>query len=645
MSIRQRNILALIMLIAVFLRVEYLLQIEHNVDHAYPIWQALQTLDRGVFPLTGQGTSVLFANPPLTGYLYLPLVALTRSPLGVYILVIALNSVAVLLAFRAARLIIGGNLALIAAFLMAVNPWVIEYSRTSWVQSLLPFLVCALAWSLWSVLIGTAKHPARRLLIALVILTVAAQTYLLAFALVIPVGLLIVFFWRPIPKRALIVGAAIFLAAAAIYGTGLFAQRDAVAQRLSEFSTNPPHLSTDALNHALRLVTGEDYAVARGTLAPIRDSDLRQTLSHAAHVVLAFVMLIGVGGALIALKHPLKRPRALIVLIWFSLPILLMSDVGQVIHPFYQLIGIPAGCILAAWGFGILLRPLARLSTPRAAALVTALLLIPFGLLMGINSARYYQDTAATPGIDGLGALPLEYGLRLGAALRADLPGTVYADVDEWTLSSLSGETLDFVRDARAPAFNVIPANGGVYVAAYPDPASRVTPLGSDQTATLHLPDDTVLTVDHLMPPALAISHPLQATSDQGITFAGYDLAHDADQWTLTTYWRIDARVEDTDDRLFAPFAHVFDTNGSRVLIADGQAVPGYQWRIGDWHAQRMTFTLPNVGSPDAEAEAKAMPFTISVGQYDALHSQNAIFILSDGDYTPLIPLPDSLSP
>ena len=311
MTTRQRNFLALIVLVAAFLRVEYLLQIEHNVDHAYPIWQALQTLDRGVFPLTGQGTSVLFANPPLTGYLFLPLIALTRSPLGAYILVIALNTVAVVLAYRAARLIIGGDRALIAAFLMAVNPWVIEYSRTELgAESAAVFGLRAGVGAV----VGTARYsenPARRLLIALVILTITAQTYLLGYALIVPVGVLIVIFWRRVPKRALIAGAAIFLAAGAIYGAGLLAQRDAVEARLSEFGTNPAHLSSEALDHALRLVTGSDYAIARGTLAPIDNSALRETLSNIAQTALIVVMIVGVGGALIALRNPAKRsPRA-----------------------------------------------------------------------------------------------------------------------------------------------------------------------------------------------------------------------------------------------------------------------------------------------------------------------------------------------
>lgn len=653
MKTRQRTVLLLIMLVAALLRAEYGLQIEHNVDHAYPIWQALQTLDRGALPLTGQGTSVLFANPPLTGYLYLPVVALTRSPLGVYVLVIALNTLAVLLAFRVARLLVGVNGALVAAFLMAVNPWVIEYSRTSWVQSLLPFWVCGLAWALFPILLGKVKRPARRLLIAFVCLTALAQSYLLGFLLVVPVGLLMVIFWGRVPKRALMAGVAIFGAAALVYGAGLLAQRGAVEARLSEFGANPAHFSAEALNHALRLVTGSDYAVARGTLAPIADSALRQELSSAVHVVLVLLLLVGIGAALWRLRQGgIERDKAIIVLVWFALPILLMSYVGQVVHPFYQLLGLPAGYALVAWGVGVLMgratyqvAPTDTGRTHRFAptgtrrflsvriVVVTAFLLL-FGVLMGVNSARYYQETAVTPGMHGLGALPLDAGLRLGSALRERLPGTVYADVDEWILSSFGGTTLDFVRDARAPAFNFIPPSG-IYIAALAPDQAPAEPLGVEAHSEFVLADGSTLIVEHLTQASeRPVTQTLNLPSDQGITFDSYQHSQDGDQWTLTTFWRVVERVEGIDQRLFAPFAHIFDASGSRVLIVDGQAVPGYEWRAGDLHAHRMTFTLPETGAP----------FTLRVGQYAAGSNLNAVFILPTGEYTPVIELPETLN-
>lgn len=626
MTTRQRIVLVGIMLVAAFLRTEYLLQIEHNVDHAYPIWQALQTLDRGTFPLTGQGTSVLFANPPLTGYLYLPLVALARSSLAIYILVIALNTLAVLLAFRVARLLIGVNLALVAAFLMAVNPWVIEYSRTSWVQSLLPFWVCALAWALFPVLLGTAKHPSRRLLIAFAILTALAQSYLLGFLMLVPVGILILIFWRRVPKRALVAGVALFGGATLIYGAGLLAQQEAVGARLIKFGVNPAHFSAEALNHALRLITGSDYALARGTAAPIADFALRQDLSSAAHVVLLLTLLVGVGAALWQVLRGNQRDKTIILLVWFVLPILLMSYVGQVVHPFYQLLGLPAGYVLIGWGVGVLIR-----LQPRIAFAVVTAFLLPFGALMGINSARYYQETAATPGMHGLGALPLEVGLKLGAALSENLPGTVYADVDEWILSSFSGTTLDFVRDARAPAFNFIPPSG-MYIAAYAAGEAPAEPLGVASSIELTLADGSKLEVYRLSQDAeRSVTEMLNIPSDQGITFESYELAQDSDQWTLTTYWRVEQRVEGIDQRLFAPFTHIFDVDGNRALIVDGQAVPGYEWRTGDLHAHRMTFTLPE----------GTQPFTIRVGLYDAGSNLNAIFVVENGEYSPVIELPE----
>ncbi len=603
----------LLVLIAALLRFTHLTAIEHNVDHAYPIWQALRTIEHGGFPVAGQGTSVLFANPALTGYLYLPFIVITRSPLGAYVFIIALNSMAVLLAYRATRKLLGPGAGFIAAALMAVNPWVIEYSRASWVQSLLPFFTCMIASLLWPILIQRGKHPQYQLILALVMLTLLTQTYLLAYLIVVPVGLLIVIYWRRIPKRALSIGTAIFLIATLVYGLGLLNQLAGVQQNLAEFGSSPAQFSAEAWNHAVRLISGADYPLARGQNAPISDAPLRQQLTQIAHVVIQALLIIGIGRAIIALRKPTRRTQAVILLVWFGLPILLMTYVGQPVHPFYQLLGLPAGYALVAWALhGLKIRGL------------LLVVFLPFGLLMAINSARFAQETAAAPGAHDLGALPLNYGIQLGRLLTTHLPeaGIVYAEVDEWTLNSFAGTTFPLHRNTRAPRFTIIPRDGGAYVVGHIIAPDQWNPPALTKIhEQIILPGNGLLTVD--VYPADAIeqlvpAHIVEQVSEEGLTLLGYD-------WTdtmLVAYWRVDTLAEAVGDWQFAPFVQVFDAQGEQIGVVNGEVVPGNLWQVGDVH--RHELQLP----PDT-AE-------IRLGQFDGPRQRNLIFL---PNFEPLLTL------
>jgi 4-amino-4-deoxy-L-arabinose transferase-like glycosyltransferase len=666
----QRGVLVVIMFIAAFLRAQYLLQIEHNVDQAYPIWQALQTLDRGVFPLAGQGTSVLFANPTLTGYLLLPFVGITRSPLGAYVFTIALNTLGVLLAYRAIKGLLGERPALIAAALMAVNPWVIEYSRTTWVQSLLPFFTCALSWLLFPVFMGKSRKPAKRLFLAMLVLTAFTQTYLLSFAIVAPIGLLMLISRKRIVWKAVFAGGAVFVVASGLYGVGLIQQWDSVRDKLGSFTSAEASFRTDAWEHALRLVSGMDYAVARGQDAPIRDWELRENLSQVAHVAIVAVIILGIGLAIFALirrtKHFTTKPQssqrnlspllailaswrlnlsphsdaAVILLVWFSVPILAMTRVGQNVHPFYLLLTLPAGYGLAAWGLSALFRPETRIG-----AAILTVLFVPFAVLMGINSARYAQETQATPGAHELYALPLEYGLQVGRAINENLPegGVVFSPVEDWVLNSFAGRSFYGSRDTNLV---VIPNNGGLYIFFSDVDLDRLRPSNYVSRAELiYLPVDAVIAID-VFPRANTIipAQIFDISSQQGIQLIGFELAptglRDDDNrrftWFLTTYWRIDDRVPEIDQRLFAPFAHIFDADENRVLVVDGQPVPGYEWQVGDVHIHSMFVELP----VDVLA-----PFTIMVGQYDAGNNANVIFNLPDGTTNATVTLPETITP
>jgi hypothetical protein len=320
---------------------------------------------------------------------------------------------------------------------------------------------------------------------------------------------------------------------------------------------------------------------------------------------------------------------AAILLLSFLTPIILMSYVGQPVHPFYQLIGLPAGHILAAWGLCAVFR-----ADTRWGSRILLALALPFALLMGLNSSRFAQETAATPGIDRLGALPLEVGLQLGQTIDVYLPpdGIVFANVDEWTLNSFAGRTFPLSRDTRAPAVEIIPAAGALYIQVHNDPAVRLSSY-ADRMQILRLRDGSTLTVDRYSPHTHpAISHPMHVASEQEIAFLGYDFLQVSSVAHLRTYWQVEKLTQGIEDSLYAPFVHLFDSAGARVQIVDGQILAGnaYPWRVGDLHIHRFSIPLPVSGAP----------FTLQVGQYDSVQNQNVIFL---PDFTPTIVLETEL--
>jgi hypothetical protein len=470
-------------------------------------------------------------------------------------------------------------------------------------------------------------------MIALMLLT---QTYLLAYLMLAPLAVLLLIFRRWIPWKALLAGGAIFAAASLAYGAGLLRQIDTLQQEVSSFASAPAHLNAEAWNHAVRLISGADYPLARGHEAPLVDWALRQDLTQIAHYGILLLLLAGLLLALNALRSGLRRDSAAILLVWFGLPVLLMSNVGQRVHPFYLLLTLPAGYALVGWTFAALPGP--RWRTGLAA------LLVPFSLLMIVNSQRFAQETAAHPGADDLGALPLNVGMQLSRLIKDHLPpeGIVYAEVDEWTLNSLAGTTFPLLRDTRAPGFSIVPRSGGIYV--YPH-ASLPSDWSGPCFTTIHerltLADGVVLTVDAY--PVDAVQqvlpqHVLKLSSEDGLTLLGYDLerptaASPAIEGTcpalaergirLTTYWQVEALQPETAAWYFAPFVQVYDAAGTQLSVIQGAMVPGREWRTGDVHVQRML--LP----PEAAS--------VRIGQYDGSRQRNLIFL---PDYTPLIDIP-----
>ncbi|HEX3049154.1 MAG TPA: glycosyltransferase family 39 protein [Aggregatilineaceae bacterium] len=622
----ERFVLLLILVIGAGLRFQHLGAIEYNVDQVYPIYQSIMTLDEGDFPLAGQGTSVLFANPPLTGYFFAPLIALVRHPIAAYLLTLILNTFAIWLAYRALSRLVGARPALIGAALFAVNPWIIEDSRRTWVQSLSPFFVCLIFWALVPVLTNQTPHPRRRLLIALVGFALFAHTYLLAYALAAPLGLLILIFWRRIPKPTLILGGFIFTVLMTLYGIGLARQWDDTTRRSEAFASGDSKLSGEALSHAIRLVTGWGYADVRGQRAPAADQSLRETLSLFSAAIWTLALLAGIILALLRLSPPFSTKWGkgaggiLILLIWFILPILMMSYVSRKVHPFYLLLTVPAGHGLVA----LALAPLLRRPKPAIPAVIGAALIFT-GAINGLNTVRFAQATLAHPGEDLPETLPLVDAARVGETIRAaKLP--VFSAMNEWTPITLNGHSLrtEWGTPSDFPTAVLVPPEGALYILFERDPnAAIIPPLHGDPIESpLVLADDTRITFWRVH--VDSIQHPAALPSDIDVSFAGWAMTGDSTPGatiTLDTYWRIETLHPERGIWGFAPFAHLYDANGQPVANVDGAVISPLTWQPGDLIAQRFTLTVP-----------ADTPYTIRVGLYDKVRPRadgsfiNAIF-------------------
>jgi len=191
----------------------------HSYDDSYPAYDALRMLDGHRLLLTGQPSSVFIDNPPLMSYLQALPLLLWRSPWAVYLFVLALNTAAIWLVYRVAREMLGEAVGLVAALLFAINPWVVYFSRTTWVQSLVPFFIALIAWGLWPSLVG--ERPSTRGLIVAGLATVAMMmTYIQAWGVLAQLLLLGLIFRRRLPRRALYVTAAALAVCLALYGYG-----------------------------------------------------------------------------------------------------------------------------------------------------------------------------------------------------------------------------------------------------------------------------------------------------------------------------------------------------------------------------------------------------------------------------------------
>ena len=158
--IGRRLLLLIALLLAAALRWAEPRLVEFKYDEAHIVGQALELTRGGPAPLLSGGTTLGIARGPLDVYLLaLPLKATGGRVEAAVWLVAGLGVLAVALTSVAAQQIAGPRAAVLAAWLMAANPWLVFYDRKLWAHIQVVFSV-ALFLVAWQVVVNGRRRPA-----------------------------------------------------------------------------------------------------------------------------------------------------------------------------------------------------------------------------------------------------------------------------------------------------------------------------------------------------------------------------------------------------------------------------------------------------------------------------------------------------
>lgn len=647
---------ALIVLIGFALRLGDIGLMRLGYDHSYPAYQALGLLDAGIWPLTGQPSSIFLDNPALMAYLQTAPLLIERSPWVVVLFVVLLNSLGIWFVFATTRDLLDYRAGLLAAFLFAVNPWLIWFSRASWVQALHPFYMAVAAWGLWAAWAGPDRLGPRRVGwrffaggVAVVLMT---QSYVLAWGVLPAVAVLTAIYWRRVPRRALLASTVLLVMAFAVYAAGMVGRAGSSLLKLDTF-INALNLapSTDALLHAVRLVNGMEFLSANA-LFPGVVSPLWSGLEAVLALLLGAALFAGTFLALRAVRAGGRSRRVgVVLLVWLALPVLvaaLLAGAGD-IHPHYLLLTVPAGTMLAAWA-------LDSLYTCRsyAAAVTAVLLLAAATAAASLNLAN--QRVAAEPIWPAYDGWSLSAATRMAhaagplldqSAAPAAGPRRVVASGDKALLSSLTGHYVAPIEGAQFPDYVVVSASDSVLymlegVPSLPrhlrpffdEAASEVVEVSAGRPFMLR---PTKAAAAAVLPerPQAAVGWP----SEAGLTLTGYRLRGHLQVdglIELIVYWRVDDLHPDRAGWFAGPNYHLVDSDGHILSNVGEHGGWGSEWVVGDLYIEHVIVPIPRGTTPGW--------YTVDAGLYDPIREVAYTFFPPDDRPTQRFAIPLYLS-
>ncbi len=192
-----------ILAVACFLHLFKLTTSEFDADQAVLLRLAHDAVTHGLFPVTGNISSINLANPPGYTFLIMPITLLTPDPLAVIVFTALLNTLAVVLTYIFVRRYYGRLAGSVAALLYGTTFWDIFYGRFIWQPNLIPFFTLILFFLFFR---GAVERKSGWFIWALPLLGFICQLHAIALYLACPFCLTLAIAYHTVRRRDLALG-------------------------------------------------------------------------------------------------------------------------------------------------------------------------------------------------------------------------------------------------------------------------------------------------------------------------------------------------------------------------------------------------------------------------------------------------------
>jgi hypothetical protein len=312
-----------------------------------------------------------------------------------------------------------------------------------------------------------------------------------------------------------------------------------------------------------------------------------------------------------------------VLLIWFIVPVLMMSVSARPIHPHYLLLSIPAGAMLAAWGVELSWR-VARLRW------IVVLAFTVITIIFAMNLWLYEADMIRHPTAPRFDGWSLDAGARVGDQLRAltidrPAPQRISANGQASILSSWSGQYLKNLNGLKYPDFVVLPGTQPLlYVLTnfFAHPAFLGSQWQLWPERDLTFADGAQVAFRQALPitrtAALALrAHPIDWPSESGLSLLGYTI-NQTNELTpaldVITYWRVDELKPERADWYVGAYYQLLQPDGTLAANVGEHGQWGHRWELDDVYVDHIRIPL---------LDRSAETYQLIIGLTDSIHQRN----------------------